>query len=81
MNVTDDVEGPVVCPAVISEWLAFDGGSVDVLRRREDEDVPAAFTLEATKRAPQLLRLLPDHLRTELAYLRHAWADCRILGD
>src|SRR5262249_60622795 len=65
MDVADDVEGPVLVLPVIPERLALDGNGVDLLGRREHEDVPKALALEAAEGAAELLGLLAHDVRAE----------------
>ena len=46
MNVTDDVERPMLMLQIVPERLALDGHVLNLFRRREFEDVPKAFALQ-----------------------------------
>jgi hypothetical protein len=47
MHVSENVEWTMLRLAVVPERLSFDGCRIDFSRRRELEDVPNTFTLEA----------------------------------
>ncbi len=67
MHVADDVEGPVLLLAVVPERLALDGDGVDLLGRGQHEHVAEALALQAAERPAELLPLLADHVRPEVA--------------
>jgi hypothetical protein len=46
VDVTDDVERPMLMLQIVPEWLALDDHVLDLFRRREFEDVPKAFSLQ-----------------------------------
>src|SRR5882724_1944313 len=67
MNVTDDVERPMLMFQIVPERLALDDHLLNLFRRREFEDVPKAFAFQVANRSAQLLALLPDHVRSKVA--------------
>lgn len=69
VHVADHVERAVVELAVVPERLARDFRRVHVLHRLELEDVPEPLALKGAERAVQLLHLLSDDVRAEVAIL------------
>src|SRR6266496_1216136 len=67
VNITDDVERPMLMLQIVPERLPFDEYIINLFRRREFEDVPKAFALQVANRSAQLLALLPDHVRSKIA--------------
>src|SRR6185436_118305 len=67
VHVADDVEWSMLVFAIVPEWLAFDHDCVDVFRRGQFVNVAKAFALQVANRAPQLLLLLSNDVRTEVA--------------
>jgi hypothetical protein len=67
MDVANDVEGSMIASPIIPERLAFDGRLLNLLRGRQYEDVSETLWLQGAERATQLLGLLPDDMRTEIA--------------
>src|SRR5437879_4351759 len=67
MNVTDDVERPMLMLKIVPERLALDDYVLNLFRRRKFEDVPKAFALQVANRSAQLLALLPDHVWSKIA--------------
>jgi hypothetical protein len=67
VDIADDVERSVVVAPVVPEWLAFDDSGFDFFRRLEDMDGAEALALEPAERTFELLRLLADDVRAEVA--------------
>ena len=59
--------GPCSCLQVVPQRLALDFRPLDVRRVAEHMDVPKSFALQSAQRTPQLLRLIPDHVRPEVS--------------
>jgi hypothetical protein len=59
--------GTVFVLQVVPELLPLDDDFVDFRGRRQFVNVAKAFALQVADRAPQLLALLTDHVRTEVA--------------
>ncbi|GEM_PF-5104843 len=66
VDVTDDIERPVLVPLVVVERVADDLRRIDLLRRTEDVDMPEALARQAADRAPKLPALLPNDVRAEI---------------
>ena len=67
VNVADDVERALLVFLVGPETLPRDRRRVDLLDALEGPDVTKSFALEPAQRAPKLLGLLPDDVRTEVS--------------
>src|SRR5580692_88524 len=65
--VPDDVERPVLVFQVIPKRLSHDRDRGDLLGSRQHEDMTEAFAFKSPKRTPQLLGLISDDVRSELA--------------
>ncbi len=67
MNVANDVEWSMIVFAIVPERLALNHYLVDFGGRREFMNVTKAFAFQIANRPAQLVTLLPDHVRTEVA--------------
>ena len=66
MHIANDVEWPMFVPPVVPKRCALDGDCFHFFRSGELEDVAKTLALQATQRAPHLLCLIANHVRTEL---------------
>src|SRR5947207_4603513 len=69
MNVANDVEGTVLLLLVVPQRLSFKGRSIHLFRRVEHKHVAKSLTLQSPQRAPELLALLPNHVRAKVAVI------------
>ena len=46
MNISDDVERPMLIFSIVPEWLALNCNLLNLFRRREFKDMSKAFALE-----------------------------------
>ena len=67
VNVADNVEWAMIELAVVPERLALDDDGVDFFRGREFVNVTEAFAFEIADRTSQLLTLLANDVRAEVA--------------
>src|SRR5437016_5374383 len=67
MHIANYVEGPMFVFEVVPERLAFEHQAFDFFRLLEDMNVSKSFALQPTQRAPQLLRLIANHMRSKIA--------------
>src|SRR5580692_179653 len=65
--VPDDVERSMLVLQVIPKWLSQDRDRGDIFWARQQEDMTEAFAFKSSKRTPQLLGLVSDDVRAELA--------------
>src|SRR5580765_3699663 len=66
VNIADDVERPVLMFQVVPERLARDLNSVNFFRRGEVKHMAETFTLQAAKRATEILCLITNHMRAKV---------------
>lgn len=67
MDVTDDVEGPVLVTFVVPQWYALEGGRFDLFGARQEVNVPEPLALERLQRTAELTLLLSDNSGAEVA--------------
>src|SRR4029077_18514646 len=67
VHVPDDVERPMLVFQVIPKGLSHDRDRGGLLGTRQHEDMTEAFAFKSPKRTPQLLGLVSDDVRAELA--------------
>jgi hypothetical protein len=67
MHVADDVEGTVLRLLVVPQRLPLDRDCVDILGRRERENVPESLAFQALQTAAQRQSLATNHARSEVA--------------
>jgi hypothetical protein len=66
MDVTDDIERSVILPPIGPQGLAFDFDGIDFLNTPQNKNVSKALALQVANRPPQIPRLTPNHVGSEL---------------